>query len=66
MVAGGRVAFTAGAVAVPSGPGLGVQIDRDALARLHGQYLACGSRQRDDLAQMRKYDPSFTGVTPRF
>lgn len=66
VVAGGRVAFTAGAVAAPSGPGLGAQIDRDALARLHGQYLACGSRQRDDLAQMRKYDPSFTGVTPRF
>ncbi|HSV84819.1 MAG TPA: glucarate dehydratase family protein [Ramlibacter sp.] len=66
LVVGGRIAFTEGAVAVPSAPGLGVRIDQQALARLHEQYLACGIRQRDDLRQMRKYDPAFTGVTPRF
>jgi glucarate dehydratase len=63
---GGRIGFVEGAVRVPNAPGLGVTIDRDALERLHEQYLACGIRQRDDLAQMRKYDPAFTGRTPRF
>jgi glucarate dehydratase len=51
---------------VPSAPGLGVELDRDQLAKLHDQYLACDIRNRDDLKQMRKYDPSFSGKTPRF
>lgn len=66
LVAGGRIRFTDGAVAVPTAAGLGVTLDRAALQRLNEQYLACGLRQRNDLAQMRKYDPAFTGVTPRF
>jgi glucarate dehydratase len=66
VVAGGRIAFHDGAVRVPTGPGLGVQLDRAQLAKLHEQYVECGIRQRDDRKQMRKYDPSFTGATPRF
>jgi glucarate dehydratase len=66
VIAGGRIRFEDGAVRVPDTPGLGVTLDRARLAELHAQYLACGVRQRDDLAQMRKYDPSFTGRTPRF
>lgn len=66
IVRGGRVAFSEGAVKVPTGPGLGVQIDRAALEKMHDQYLHCGIRQRDDRAQMPKYDPSFTGACPRF
>lgn len=66
IVVGGRIAFDRGAVAVPSAPGLGVQLDRTALARLHEQYLSCGIRNRDDRKQMQKYDPGFTGVSPRF
>ena len=66
VVAGGRIRFDQGSVAVPTGPGLGVSLDRSALARLHQQYLDCGLRQRDDLSQMRKYDPGFSGQQPRF
>ncbi|MBK6008245.1 glucarate dehydratase [Ramlibacter ginsenosidimutans] len=66
LVRGGRIAFEQGAVRVPAAPGLGVELDRAALARLHEQYLACGIRNRDDLRQMQKYDPAFTGVSPRF
>jgi glucarate dehydratase len=66
VVVGGRIAFTEGAVRVPTAPGLGVQLDREQLAKLHEQYLACGIRNRDDRRQMQKYDPSFTGVTPRY
>jgi glucarate dehydratase len=66
VVVGGRIAFAEGAVRVPTAPGLGVQLDREQLAKLHEQYLACGIRNRDDRRQMQKYDPSFTGVTPRY
>jgi glucarate dehydratase len=66
VILGGRIGFEGGSVTVPSKPGLGVELDRAALARLHQQYLDCGVRQRDDLAQMRRYDPRFSGKTPRF
>lgn len=66
VIMGGRVAFHEGAVRVPTKPGLGVELDRGQMARLHEQYLACGICSRDDLGQMRKYDPAFTGTTPRF
>lgn len=66
VIAGGRIRFEDGSVPVPTAPGLGVTLDRAALATLHAQYLECGVRQRDDLAQMRKYDPAFSGKTPRF
>lgn len=66
VVEGGRLRFEDGSLRVPTGPGLGVTLDRTALARLHDNYLHCGIRNRDDLAQMRKYDPAFTGAQPRY
>ena len=66
VIQGGRIRFVEGAVELPDRPGLGVELDRAALARLHQQYLDCGVRQRDDLAQMRRYDPTFSGASPRF
>ena len=66
VIAGGRVPFEGGAVRVPTAPGLGVTLDRERLAELHEQYRRCGVRNRDDLSQMRKYDPAFTGRQPRF
>ena len=66
IVAGGRIRFEDGSVRVPTGPGLGVTIDPEALARLHHNYQRCGIRNRDDLGQMKKYDPAFTGRQPRF
>lgn len=66
VIEGGRIAFENGSVRVPTRPGLGVTLDRGQLAALHAQYLACGVRHRDDLAQMRKIDPGFSGKTPRF
>jgi len=66
VIKGGRIAFHEGAVLVPRLPGLGVELDRVQLARLHEQYLACGVRNRNDLAQMRKYQPDFSGKSPRF
>ena len=66
VIAGGPLRFVDGALAVPQGPGLGVEIDEDALSRLHEQYLTCGFRKRDDAAWMRRVQPEFSAKRPRF
>lgn len=66
VVVGGKLPIVDGAVAVPEGPGLGVELDRDALGRLHERYRRCGIRARDDRGQMRRYEPGWTGELPRF
>jgi glucarate dehydratase len=66
VIAGGPLKFVDGALTVPEGPGLGVDIDHDALERLHEQYLKCGVRKRDDVAQMQLVRPDWTGKRPRF
>ncbi|RSO04138.1 glucarate dehydratase [Streptomyces sp. WAC 05379] len=59
-----RLTFEAGRVAVPDGPGLGVELDRTRLAELHRRWLDDdGShRDRDDAAAMRIAEPGW--VTP--
>ncbi|MEU0806516.1 glucarate dehydratase family protein [Streptomyces sp. NPDC005970] len=66
VIAPGVLRFTEGRVEVPTAPGLGVELDRDALARLHQQYLDCGLRDRDDTGYMRRFDPAFEPKTPRW
>ena len=66
VIAGGPLEFVDGALTLPAGPGLGVEIDQDALGRLHEQYLTCGIRRRDDAGQMRRVHPEWTGKRPRF
>ncbi|MGB6242425.1 MAG: glucarate dehydratase family protein [Castellaniella sp.] len=66
VVVGGQLRFQDGAFVLGDAPGLGLEIDQDALERLHQQYLACGIRSRNDAAQMRKYQPDWTGKAPRF
>jgi glucarate dehydratase len=66
VLAGGRVRFRDGAVELSDAPGLGIELDRDALAILAENYRKCGIRVRDDTAEMRRYDPQWTGRTPRF
>lgn len=56
-----------GAVDVPAGPGLGVTLDRDALARMHEDFVRCGITERDDETYMRQaYKPDFRDVKPRW
>lgn len=62
----GQLAIRGGVLPVPDGPGLGVTLDRAALAALHEQYLRCGIRRRDDVAAMRVAVPDWTGRRPRF
>ena len=44
---------------MPTGPGLGVEIDQAALKKLHQNYLKCGLTRRDDLVEMRKVIPDW-------
>lgn len=66
VVVPGVLNFVDGAVAVPTGPGLGIEIDEDALAALHQQYLDCGIRDRDDTGYMQSIDPRFENTCPRW
>jgi len=66
VVAGEPFTFSGGAIAVPDRPGLGVELDRDALGRLHEQYLACGLRNRDDTGYMRRVVPGYERRQPRW
>ncbi|MDT0300892.1 glucarate dehydratase family protein [Streptomonospora wellingtoniae] len=63
VVAAGALRFSDGAVAVPEAPGLGVELDRDALAAMHEQYLRCGISRRDDTAYMRRFHPDYQPKT---
>jgi glucarate dehydratase len=66
IVKPGALSFVDGSVVVPSTPGLGVEIDEDAMAALHEQYVRCGIRDRDDTGYMRSVDPGFEAVSPRW
>ncbi|MEX1018726.1 MAG: enolase C-terminal domain-like protein [Litorilinea sp.] len=59
VVAGGKLSFEDGAYTVTDAPGLGVELDRDALARLHQQYLDCGLTERNDEIEMQKVQPGW-------
>jgi glucarate dehydratase len=59
VIAGGKLPIQDGAVAVPAGPGLGVELDRDALARLNEQYRRAGLSMRDDVTEIRKTIPDW-------
>jgi len=66
VIVEGVLEFRGGSVTVPTGPGLGVELDRDALARLHEQYLSCGLRARDDTGYMQRIDPTYEKKVPRW
>lgn len=51
--------FEEGAVAVPQTPGLGIEVDRDKLAKLHQQYIDCGLTERNDEVEMQKIEPGW-------
>ncbi len=67
IVAGGRIGFRDGAVAIPEKPGLGVELDYDQVARGCERYGKIAFRKRDDEAEMRKHvDPNWKRVLPRW
>ena len=60
VIAGGPLGFEGGCLPLSRDPGLGVELDRDALARLHRNYLACGLKNRNDEIEMQKLEPVWT------
>jgi glucarate dehydratase len=59
IIVGGRLKIEDGCVALPKGAGLGVDLDRDALARGHDAYTRCGITERDDEPEMQKKVPGW-------
>jgi glucarate dehydratase len=66
VITGGKLRIEGGQLAPPPGAGLGVTLDRAALAQLHRNYVECGIRVRDDATEMRKHRPDFDDRRPRF
>ncbi|MCA1326450.1 glucarate dehydratase family protein [Herbaspirillum sp. alder98] len=66
VIKGGKLPIRDGCVSITDAHGLGVELDYDQLAKLHQLYLECGIRARDDVGQMRKYQPDWKALKPRF
>lgn len=66
IVRPGALEIVDGAIAVPTGPGLGVELDESALARQHQVFLDSGRTRRDDTAYMRLLQPTYDPTLPRF
>ncbi len=59
VILGGRIKFTDGSVTIPDKPGLGVELDKVALARLHQNYIKSGLKKRNDEIEMQKKIPGW-------
>jgi len=57
VIVGGKLAYSGGAIAVPTGPGLGVRLDREKLGRYHELFQRLGSYPYDQ-------DPLRPGWSP--
>lgn len=66
IIVGDMFRFEEGMLRVPTAPGLGVRLDRDKLARFHERYLKSQERMRDDTAAMRRRDPNYLPLRPRW
>jgi glucarate dehydratase len=58
-VVGNPLSIVDGEVKAPDSPGLGVELDEAALARLHENYVRSGITRRDDGTYMQQFDPDF-------
>ena len=66
IIKGGRPEFVDGALQVPDGPGLGVELDLEAVAELHDLYNRAMVKDRDDTDEMLKYVPDYVRKVPRW
>ena len=60
VVVGGQLPIEEGYYEITNAPGLGVELDREALAKLHSSYLNCGLKNRNDEIEMQKIEPDWT------
>lgn len=66
FIVGGRMKIEGGSVALPKGPGLGVELDRAALARAHEAFKRCGLTERNDEIEMQKKVPGWKFAATRW
>ncbi|AMY71017.1 enolase C-terminal domain-like protein [Frigidibacter mobilis] len=66
IVKGGRPQFRDGTLQVPDGPGLGVELDHEAVVELHDLYNRVMVVDRDDTDEMLKYVPDYVRKVPRW
>ncbi|MFM9441531.1 glucarate dehydratase family protein [Streptomyces acidiscabies] len=66
VIVGGPLRIEGGEVKVPTGPGLGVDLDHDVLERLHRRYLDSGMRGRDDTGYIQNFQPGYELKLPRW
>jgi glucarate dehydratase len=59
VIQGPKLPIENGFMSVPPGSGLGVELDRDKLARAHETYRKCGMRSRDDGFTMKLFKPGW-------
>jgi glucarate dehydratase len=60
IIAGPNLPISGGRMQIPAAPGVGVQLDRDKLARAHETYRKSGMRSRDDAFTMRRFVPGWS------
>jgi glucarate dehydratase len=67
ILVGGKLKFVDGTIIVPTTPGLGIEVDRDRLARGKERFDRIPYRDRDDVTYMQKtVDPSWEKLLPRW
>jgi len=66
VLVGGKLQFHDGYMEPPQGIGLGVELDREQLGKLHENYQRGAGRVRDDTAEMQKRDPYYLPLRPRW
>jgi glucarate dehydratase len=59
IIVGGRMKIEGGCVTLPRGAGLGVELDRVALAQAADNYKRCGFTERNDEPEMQKKVPGW-------
>jgi glucarate dehydratase len=59
VIQGPKLTIKDGKMKVPEGPGLGVTLDADTLARAHETYRKCGMKRRDDAGTMKLVEPDW-------
>jgi glucarate dehydratase len=65
LIVGSKLCIADGSLAAAQEPGLRVELDPEALARMHQDDLDCVQRKRDDAEEMRKHQPGWSSRHPR-
>ncbi|GGK52712.1 glucarate dehydratase family protein [Streptomyces flaveus] len=66
IIVPGALELSDGCVKVPTGPGLGVELDPEALERAHRRYVDSGIKDRDDTGYMQRFQPEYERKLPRW